>query len=327
MKHNDRREVYGDTFRIEDGQPARPLTAQRWFRMAVVLLVLAVIAGVVVYTQGDSFMASWYASRAESKASQGDYQGAVADMSHAIQQTPDNVQLYLRRGQYRMNAEPADIHGAIEDFDRVLAADEGYADGYFLRSTAYQRMALLLDDEERAAELHAQAIADLEKALPHMPKDDPMLLNQLAYTRAVAGVELDQALEEIETALKGVDTQAVLESVEEEPINANALVRARQILAYLDTRGYIHHLRGDQEKALEDMNLTIDLYLATDRAIYNRLADETARANFQREQEKLYAVLLHHRGLVHQALGNEDQAKADLTKAEELGYDPKAGVY
>ena len=327
MEHNDRREMYGDTFRIEDGQAARPLTAQRWFRLAVVLLVLAVIAGVVVYTQGDSFMASWYASRAESKANQGDYQGAIADMSNAIQQTPDNVQLYLRRGQYRMNAQPPDVDGAIEDFDRVLAADEGYAEGYFLRSTAYQRMALLLDDPQRAAQLHAEAIADLEKALPHMPKDDPMLLNQLAYTRAVAGVDLDQALEEIETALKNADPQAVLASVEEEPINGNALVQARQILAFLDTRGFIHHLRGDQEEALADMNLTLDLYLATDRAIFNRLADENARATFQREQEKLHAVLLHHRGLVHQALGNEDQAKADLTKAQELGYDPKAGVY
>lgn len=327
MEHNDRRDSYGDTFRIEVGQPARPLTAQRWFRLAMVLLGLAAIAGVVVYTQGDTFMASWYASRAESKASSGDYHGAIADISHAIQQTPDNIQLYLRRGQFRLNAEPPDLDGAIEDFDHVISVDPTFAEGYIRRSTAYQRMALLLDDEQRAAELHAAAIADLEKAQPHMPKDDPMLLNQLAYTRAVAGVDLDLALQEIETVLNGVDTQAVLATVEEEPINSTDILRAREILAYVDTRGYIQHLRGEQEAALKDMDLALDLYLATDRAIFNRLADENARAAFEREQEKLHAVLLHHRGLVHQALGNEAQAEADLSKAKELGYNPKVGVY
>lgn len=327
MEHNDRRDSYGDTFRIEVGQPARPLTAQRWFRLAMVLLGLAAIAGVVVYTQGDTFMASWYASRAEAKASQGDYHGAIADVSHAIQQTPDNVLLYMRRGQYRLNADPPDLDGAIADFDHVLSVDEGYADGYFSRSMVYQRMALLLDDEQRAAKLHAAAIADLERARKELPENDPRLLNQLAYTRAVAGVDLEQALQEINTVLSGVDAQALLASVEEEPINGADLLRAREILAYLDTRGYIQHLLGNQEAALKDMDLSIDLHLATDRAIFNRLPDENARAAFQREQDKLYAVLLHHRGLVHQALGNEPQAQADLTKAQELGYNPKAGVY
>lgn len=327
MESNDRREIHGDTFRIESEQPARPLTAQRWFRTAVVLLVLAGIAGVVVYTQGDTFMASWYASRAEAKANQGNYQGAIEDISHAIKQTPDNIELYRRRGQYRMQAQPPDLDGAISDFDHVLEHDDGYAMGYMLRSMAYQRMAFLLNDADRAAELHAQAIADLEEAQPHMPKNDPLLLNQLAYSRALAGSDLKQALAEIDTALANVDAELLLESVEEEPVGVDSLNRAREIRSYLDTRGFIHHLLGDQVAALKDMDLSIDLHLATNRAVLNRLADEDRRTAFTEEENKIYSVLLHHRGLVHQALGNEEQAQTDLQQAEDLGYDPKSGVF
>ena len=39
------------------------------------------------------------------------------------------------------------------------------------------------------------------------------------------------------------------------------------------------------------------------------------------------SVLYHHRGLVHKALGHEEQAQRDLAKGQELGYNPEAGVY
>ncbi len=327
MDHNDRREINADTFDIGENQPTPPLTAQRWFRAAMVLLVLAGIAAVVVYTQGDAFMASWYASRAEAKADDGDYQGAIADINHAIKQTPDNIGLYLRRGRYCMEVEPPDLEQAIADFTHILDQDDGYAIAYLLRSTAYQRMAFRIDDQERAAELHTQAIADLERARPHMPKEDPTLLNHLAYSRALAGTDLDEALQEINIVLKHVDAEGLLQKVQRKPVHVNDLIRAREILAYLDTRGFIQHLRGEQEAALQDMELTIDLYLATSQDLVERVADRSRRDNLQQQQDELYSVLLHHRGLVHQALGHEEQAQADLDKAQELGYDPKAGVY
>ena len=328
MEQNERKEVRSETFRIEDGtETPVPLTRQRWFRIAAVLLVLAIVAIAVVYTQGDAFMASWYASRAESKAGQGDYDGAITDISHAIDQTPDNTELYLKRGEYQLQADDPNLEGALADFNHVLEMDPGYSNGYVLRSVVYQRLAFLEDDPARSAELHAKAIADLQQAQPHLPKDDAVLLNQLAYSRALAGTELDQALAEINTALDKVDAQKLLASVEEEPIDVNDLRRALEIRSFLDTRGFVQHLRGEQDAALEDMNLSIDLHQAAVRAALNRLADQTVRDNFEESNEKIYAVLLHHRGLIYQALGKEEQAQADLNLAEELGFDPQAGVY
>ena len=47
----------------------------------------------------------------------------------------------------------------------------------------------------------------------------------------------------------------------------------------------------------------------------------------QRGARQELAVLLHHRGLIHQKLENVSQAAADLQRAQELGYSPADGVW
>jgi predicted negative regulator of RcsB-dependent stress response len=43
--------------------------------------------------------------------------------------------------------------------------------------------------------------------------------------------------------------------------------------------------------------------------------------------DEQHAVILHHRGEAYQAVGDEEQAQADFSKAKELGYNPEAGVW
>jgi tetratricopeptide (TPR) repeat protein len=134
-------------------------------------------------------------------------------------------------------------------------------------------------------------------------------LNARAYGRALAGVELDEALVDIEEALTAW------------PDNAD----------FLDTRGYIHFLRGDAEEALEDLDRALEI--ASQQRII--ILDRTARSGASLQQverlkrqwnEKL-SVLYHHRGEAREKLHQLDEAAADLNQAEKLGYNPADGVF
>ncbi len=328
MEQNERGEVRGKaTFAIEDGsETPLPLWRQRWFRIAAVLLVLAIAAAVVVHTQGDKFLASWYSSRAEARASKGDFAGAVADMTQAIAKTPDDLELYSRRGEFRLRDQDADLDAALADFNHVLEIDPDYSAGYSRRSFVYQRKAFHAKDPAEAKQLHAQAIADLEKARPSVPKNDSDFLNQMAYARALAGVDLDLALQEVNLALKKFDVDRILANLQA-PIDPRLALNALIVRSYLDTRGYIQHLRGENQEGLADMDDAIAMHEAAVPPFASAMSDSDQRSTFMKQQDETLGVLLHHRGLIHQALGNEEQAKEDLERAEELGFNPKAGVF
>jgi tetratricopeptide (TPR) repeat protein len=112
--------------------------------------------------------------------------------------------------------------------------------------------------------------------------------------------ELEAGLDDIQRAMRMVRSNAA----------ANA--------AFIDTRGYLYHLLGEQQKALDDLDKAISLTTA-----------ERSHLRLPEMQEKLnedLAVMHHHRSLVHQALGNIEEAESDRELANELGYDPDAGV-
>ena len=49
-----------------------------------------------------------------------------------------------------------------------------------------------------------------------------------------------------------------------------------------------------------------------------------------RDQERIdhnLAVMYHHRGEIHEKLGDAAQAKKDLFIGKQMGFDPAAGVY
>ena len=97
---------------------------------------------------------------------------------------------------------------------------------YVARAVALQRL-----------KRHEDAIRDLSQALLLRRKagsvlsdhrySQPELLNARAYTRAIAGLELDEALHDINDAIEG----------------------ERENAHFLDTRGYIYYLRGDYDQA------------------------------------------------------------------------------
>jgi tetratricopeptide (TPR) repeat protein len=264
---------------------------------------MAVGAGAAAIAQAElgepikQSIAEWLVQGAMRNLMLDDVDAAIRDLDRAIAWCDEAPEIFKMRGHARL--EKGDVQGSVEDFTKVTELTPRDAEAFLMRATALQRL-----------QQHEAAIADLNKAIEIHGDVSPMLLNSRAYFRALAGTELDEALEDVEQALD----------------------REQDNAAYLDTRGYILYLKGDHGKALIDMNRAITL-TERRRISPSRLAmarDPDAQRILGRQKrasDHEIAVMYHHRGQIQKALGNEPQAEADLRKGDRLGYNPAEGVY
>jgi tetratricopeptide (TPR) repeat protein len=189
-----------------------------------------------------------------------------------------------------------DVEGSLSDFNKVTALAPESSEALELRAMSLQRL-----------DRHDEAIRDVTKAI-QMRRFEPHLLNSRAYTRAIAGVELNEALQDIQSA------------IESEGRNSH----------YLDTRGYIYFLLGEYEPALADLDQA--LAMARREAPNTFILDrhpypERVLARLKRQHENILAVMYHHRGEIHQKLGHSEQAESDLRQGDAFGYNRAAGIY
>jgi len=85
------------------------------------------------------------------KFAAGDYRGAEADYTRALELVPESDEAYFGRGAARVRIE--DSPGAIADFTKVIELDPGCAEAYLLRGVPRY----LLGDREGAGRDWAQA--------------------------------------------------------------------------------------------------------------------------------------------------------------------------
>ncbi len=292
-------------------EPRRPRNgAVVWIiRTLLVLAGIVLMASMALKGIGPDYIARWYQQRADDRFKNDDVAGAIADLDRAIAWTPDESVLYQQRGWCRQKA--GDLAGSLEDYNRLIEMSpnnaRAYTDGkslyypsaYVGRSTVYQRM-----------ERHREAIDDLTRAIQLRPKNDHVLLNHRAYTRAIANMELEEALIDIQQAIDLVEV--------EEP-------------AYLDTRGYIYYLLDRHEEALADLDRAVQLAsLHRKRMLQSAVAQhwsKARRAKLERSFNENEAVMIYHRGLAHEKLGHHEQAQTDKDRGLQLGYNPAEGVY
>jgi tetratricopeptide (TPR) repeat protein len=266
-------------------------------RAMLIVAALVMVASVALKGVGPDYIADWYHRRAINRYQSDDLRGAIADLDRAISWTPEKELFYYQRGHFRQKAH--DLSGSLDDFNRLIELNPNFYGGYTGRSTVYQRM-----------ERHREAIDDVTRAIRLRPKNDHELLNHRAYARAIANMELEEALADIQQAIE-------LAGYEE--------------AAYLDTRGYIYYLLGRHEEALADLDRAVQLASSTRKLMLQKTAAQHwssgRRAHEERKYNENEAVMIYHRGLVHEKLGNHEQAAADISRGEDLGYNPAKGVY
>ncbi|HVX10869.1 MAG TPA: hypothetical protein VHC22_06790 [Pirellulales bacterium] len=289
------------------------------WKAGLVLAFIGLLSGVLwesgLAAGAKQFIGDQLIGRALEKHDFGDVQGALVDLERAATWSPDNPRIVQYRARWKLEAN--DVAGSLADFDHLIRLDPRDADSYLQRSQVYQRL-----------DRHREAIDDLTKAIELSPGPTPR--NNRAYARAMANIELNEALVDVEQALKMVDDE--LAAIQADGRGASPTVKLEvtktkaQKAAYLDTRGYIYFLQDNCEPALRDLNQAIDAVLEWQNIVME-IAKVRYRPALQEQFDHELAVMYHHRGQVLAKLGREAEAKSDLDHGDRLGYNPAAGVF
>ncbi|HVC98865.1 MAG TPA: hypothetical protein VND64_34690 [Pirellulales bacterium] len=284
------------------------------WRTALVL-VFMVLLGTAAVRHGvvDSvkeLLVQQFLHSAQKQALQDDLPGALAKLDWVVAWAPDEPDAFEMRARCRLGMN--DLQGSLADFNRVIELDGRSASAYSGRGGALLRL-----NRQR------EAIDDLTQAIKLSPEHDPGPRNDRAYFRAIAGIELQEGLDDVNAALALVQSQLNAIPTEREHPRMR-LFRARpnrEKAMYLDTRGTLYLLLGENDKALSDLEEALDLAEDSMRVMFDQ------HPYVQRIRSRELAVMYHHRGQIHQMLGNTEQAQRDLRRGQELGYNPADGVY
>ncbi len=294
-------------FRLPESRHSR-----RWVGILAAFLVVGVLA-IGVWKKARGVFAEMHEAHAMEHYWDENYPAAMAEMDTAISWQPDKrLDRYVTRAKIRL--QNRDLDGALTDVNHVIETvkeKQGRAilivsDALVMRSMVHRRRG---ESDE--------AIKDCTTALEMDSGKEPTLLNHRAYYRALANVELDKALVDIQATLTahGVD----------DPTQANSEDDA----ALLDTRGFVFFRLEKNTEALADIEAAIKLTNQHHERIDGmQFPPQQSRykESSLREIEKNLAVMYEHRGLIQEALGNAEQAKSDHAQAKKLGYDPANGV-
>lgn len=290
----------------------------RWVILAAV--AIAVLPPLVLEWNREP--ARWLAADAANDTERHAFQSALDKLNRALEKDPGNELFYLHRASLRLRwadqtrpwrrreGEPAPsesqrqqlLRQAREDIDRVLTAESGRA----VRTLAGE-IYLRLGDGAAAVQLWADAAQTPQRIRPEQ------LLNQYAYMRACADLELEKGLEQANSALEFL----------QEPSETRTAV--------IDTRGYLYYRLGRYEEALEDFNEAVEGFreqsyepwVNEGKAAAAGRMSETELMQRDTMVREAFATLLYHRMLTYEAMGNGEAAQQDLEQLKELlpGYD------
>lgn len=299
----------------------------------------------IVWEEGPRERVRWYVAAAESAWLQGNQAAAIPLLTRAIDLSPKSGELWLRRAEWHRDlgdeqASLSDASRALEGAEGMERVELLLQRAELLQHLQLWREAVddwkeirrLSDAATRGSqednnESEAEGINDRETDRDDDQDDDegdapreeraisgtsasrPIprvhLLNGLAYARALAHMELNEALIEATEALREAENSA----------------------AILDTRGYILFLLGRREEALADLDKAVSLQnneLRLWRRVYEDQRQQLVDLTVLREMDQMYrrslAVMLYHRGLALEKTDPE-KARRDFEKIqEELGF-------
>ena len=284
--------------------PRRRTSMAGWF---VIGLFISMLLIPVLYAWLPGEVARWYQAAAEEQRLDGDLEGALQSLDRALEQFPDRANLLLTRAEW--SRESGDYEQALVDCERALTLAPNSPTGLQLRSQILQHLG-------RFDEAVQDALKLLELSERRFGLGRGSFLNTVAYARALANADLDTALEEINESIRMI-----------EPANGPQG-------ALLDTRGFIHYLRGEYQQAKGDMDKAVDLIESNYAELSRQLSGEIVGAIDLRQGElskerlaESVAVIRYHRALVYEALGDESAAEEDRQRVRELGHEPSPALF
>jgi tetratricopeptide (TPR) repeat protein len=306
-------------------QRAAPLRP-RGIRPLTWILLLAIIGPCAVQFVPNE-MGRWHLTRAIRLRENGQKEAANRELAVAMERFPNNPSLLLRRAEWQL--ADGNREGAIADADRMLDAVRNSSAVHSAKWLNIHSLFLWkLGEFSRAVEDCKQLESLSERSgIP----ERATALNGLAYAQALANIDLDEALANVNQALE-------LRPASE---------------AMLDTRGFIYFRQGEYSLALKDLDEAVKVmdreaelarkmpsrFLWPPEALKQRrqaeprtiveLAPLPSDNDAQIEYAARAAAVGHyHRSLVLSALGRNEDAEKDLEMVRKLiGREPDETLF
>lgn len=292
----------------EPSAPHRAGRRWRWFGWA--LLALVVLWAIF---DGKREVGRWYCAAAQVEFARGHGELGQAYLQRAMEWAPTDYEPYRLRG--RIKLERKDYAAALDDLDRALKLGGNRYDILVDHSSALQHLGRhrdAVEDLRRIERLTRTPSLVLRESWYNLRRATD--LNGLAYAQALAKIDLDEALENIDAALELFPPDFCRTSL-------------------LETRAFIYCQRGEYQRSIDEMNAAFDDL----QRVQSQIA--RLRAEGKEEQAKYLgqtaafapealAVLYYHRALAYQGLGKEEEAEEDLARARELiGREPDESLF
>ena len=243
--------------------------------------------------------AKWRIAAAQAKWLDGDLSGAIQVLDTVAAEFPDTAAIYEQRIQFCIEAK--EFEKALADVERLASASPNSTTVLGLQSQVLHHLGR-----------HEEAIA-VCKEMRRLAEEKYIgsattALNTLAYAQAIGNTQLDDALKNIDEALRLAGDEPAL----------------------LDTRGFVHYRRGGSKEAKEDIERAVQIWETL--VTYQETKQLPAVRSYQSESElasirQALAVMLYHRSLVYDRLGMRDEAKVDRERVRGLGYEPNDRLF
>lgn len=124
-------------------------------------------------------------------------------------------------------------------------------------------------------------------------------------------------------AMMGIEPQKVLQ---EFPDDIECLRTLEQAATYFDTRGVVMMKRGKHASANKDLDLALSAAVMLNQSfaggIQNSVMNEGGRFFQESRSRELEASILYHRMQLAEEMANDEQAAADRSRIETLGFQP-----
>lgn len=261
-------------------------------KMPVIFGLAALLVGAAIWAllSGDAQKATVLKTQGSEKQIRGDQQGAVEDLSRALQLNPNDAEAYYKRGN--VNYDQGNFEAAIEDYTNAIRLDKNLNDVYYNRGLAYFE----LKDYPAAIEDYNQII-------------------RLNSNDAEAYYKRGRAYFEIKDYGKAIEdyTEAIRRNSNNE-------------ISYIN-RGLAYSAAGDKQAAIADYTQAIRLNPQSADAYYSRgrarffLADYQGAMSDYSEAIKIkpdYGEAYSNRCGAYLNLSEYQKATEDCTKALEL---------